>query len=90
MVPLEVLSPPALTGILKLPKPCFDLSYMCVNGSNTVEGTSQVEVNLATFLGALLCIQLADNGFITIASFSNAVPYWVFSHPLPIGSLTTN
>ena len=70
-----VQSPPALTSILKLPKSCFNLGNMCLSGSNAMEGASQVEVNLATILGALLCIQLADNGFVTIAPLAYDVPY---------------
>ena len=75
MVSLEVLSPPALTGVLKLPELCFNLGNMCLSGSNAMEGVSQVEVNLTTILGALLCIQFADNGFVTIAPFCYEVPY---------------
>ena len=56
MVPLEVLSPLALTSILKLLKLCFDCGNMCLSGSDAMEGAWQVEVNYATILGALLCV----------------------------------
>ena len=56
MVSLKILSPPALTDVLKLPELSFNLCNMCLSGSNAMEGKGQVEIDLAAILSALLCI----------------------------------
>ena len=40
-----------------------------------MEGMGQVEEDFMTILGALLCIQLADDGLVTMATLAYDVPY---------------